>query len=236
MQQPLRPQAHYRQRLLREIASLKPERVLEVGCGGGAFLRSAAALGVAVEGIDSDEPCVARLRDEGFSVRAGQAQSLDYADASVDVVVFSYTAHHIADWQRSLLEAVRVCRRAVLILDPWYDIGIASQAVALEFDRWCKAIDRSTGMVHNDCMDAKALLSPVRERLPGFTVQVDYMLVLQELGARYLAEAAEQQLRQASDPGRWQLALDVISRQAQAHGFSDDGAILVVVSKRDGDQ
>jgi len=230
-----RPQDHYRERLLHELAALKPERVLEVGCGSGAFLRGASALGlgIALEGIDPDESCVAKLRDEGFAVRVGQAQKLDLADASVDVVVFSFTAHHIADWHAALLEALRVSRRAVLILDPWYDMGLASQSVAAAFDRWCKAIDRSTGMVHNDCMDAKALLAPIEQQLSDFSIRVDYMLVLQELGLQHLAGAAEAQLRQASEPGRWQLALDLILHDAQAHGFSDDGAILLAINRNE---
>ncbi len=228
-----RPHDHYRDRLLGALAALKPERVLEVGCGGGAFLRGAAGLGMTVQGIDPDEACVAKLRAEGFSAQVGQAQDLDFADGSFDAVVFSFTAHHLADWQRSLAEALRVSRRSVLILDPWYDLGIASQRVASEFDRWCKAIDRATGMVHNDCMNAKVLLAPIEPRLSDFSVAFDCMLVLHELGARHLAETAEQQLRNVADPGRWRPELDAISQRARAHGFSDDGAVLLVLSKRD---
>lgn len=33
-----RPQHTYRQRLLEEVVSLRPARILEVGCGGGGFL------------------------------------------------------------------------------------------------------------------------------------------------------------------------------------------------------
>ena len=163
----LRPQETYRQALLQRLSALTPERVLEVGCGGGGFLRSARGTGPTLFGIDPDEDAVQALGEEGFEVSRGQAQQLAFPDQAMDVVVFSYSAHHIEDWQRALEEALRVARRAVLILDPWYDKRLPCQRVARTFDVWCKQIDRECGMVHNDCLDAADLVGAT-DRQHGF--------------------------------------------------------------------
>lgn len=225
-----RPQFLYRQRLLQEIAVLKPRRVLEVGCGGGGFLRSAASLGAELHGVDPDDASVAALRREGFSAVQGRAERLEYRDSHFDVVVFCFTAHHIENWHESMLEAMRV-GQAVLILDPWYETGIPSQVVAAGFDRWCKAIDRATGMVHNDCMTAEQLLEPVSDQLHSLKLGINYLLALHELGLERMLELADEQLRKAEQQAPWRPSLDALVAEARLHGFTDDGAVLLSVNR-----
>ena len=232
MQEVPRPQVQYRERLLAELASIRPQRTLEVGCGGGGFLRAASRSGYCVEGIDPDPSSISGLLEEGLSVSVGHAEALPHPDGSFDAIVFSYTAHHLADWHQCLGEALRVSRHAVLVLDPWYELGIPSQAVAEEFDRWLKAIDRANGMVHNDCMNAAALLAPVASRLQSYAVHVEYMLELHELGATCLRQDAEAHLRQALQPALWQPTLELIARKAEMLGFSDDGAVLLSLRRQ----
>lgn len=219
------PQALYRRRLLHE-----PRRILEVGCGGGGFLRAAASLDAQLIGIDPDAGQIAALRGEGFSVESGRAEQLPYADRSFDAVVFCFSAHHVEDWDRALREALRV-GDAVLVLDPWYEVGIPSQAVAAKFDRWSKRIDRATGMVHQDCLDAEALLRPLAGRLDGLELGLEHLLVLRELGAGRMREYAEEQLRKAPQAGPWQDELKALLAEAEAQGFSGEGAILLSLSK-----
>lgn len=226
-----RPQAQYRDRLLREVISYRPVSVLEVGCGGGAFLRSAASSGLELHGIDPDSTLVGQIQEEGFVAQVGIAEALPFQTASFDVAVFSYTAHHIANWAAALSEALRVCRLGVVVLDPWYDDRIPSQATARAFDRWCKCIDRSNGMVHNDCLDAAALLGADTLVRPDLSVKYEYMLSLSELGVSGLEAATAAKLAEAQDPARWRPALEVILHSSHASGFSDDGAILLAIAR-----
>jgi hypothetical protein len=57
------------------------------------------------------------------------------------------------------------------------------------------------------------------------------MLALSELGVPALEEAATAQLAAAQEPERWRLALAGILNAAQATGYSDDGAILLAITK-----
>lgn len=226
-----RPQVNYRKKLLDEIASAKPSRVLEVGCGGGGFLRSARHMDWELSGVDPDMESIAALRDEGFNVYTGRAEELDYPDSSFDAVVFAFSAHHIEDWDAAAREALRV-GRAIFILDPWYEAGIPSQAVALDFDRWCKQIDRDSGMIHNDCLSASDLLKPH----DGVAVRISlsYLLDLQDLGIEGLNAQAEPQLERSQDRTLWEPDLRVLQSRAISEGFSDDGAILLTVRKNGG--
>jgi len=232
MQPTISPQARYRARLLAEVLSHQPRSVLEVGCGSGTFLRSAAISGLKLHGIDPDATSVRKLQEEGFDVQIGVAQALPFEAASFDLVVFSYTAHHIANWAAALSEALRVCCVGVVVLDPWYDERIPSQATALAFDRWCKRIDRAGGMVHNDCLDAAALLDADTLARRDLRVKYEYMLWLSELGVSALEAAAEAQLAEAREPALWRPALAGILHTAHASGYSDDGAILLAITRQ----
>ena len=133
-----------------------------------------------------------------------------------------------------MLEAMRV-GKTILILDPWYETDICSQAVAASFDRWCKAIDRTTGMVHNDCMGVAKLLEPVNDQIGALNLSIDYLLVLHELGLERMLELAAAQLRKAQVKEQWKSSLDALVAECQLHGFSDDGAVLLSVSHRNAD-
>jgi SAM-dependent methyltransferase len=229
---PIPAEPEYREQLLREVASFNPASLLEVGCGDGTFLRLAASLGAALHGIDPHAESVRKLQREAFSVQTGVAEALPYPDGAHDLVVFSYAAHHIGDWPTALAEALRVARLGVVVLDPWFDASIPSQSVGLAFDRWCKAIDRSNGIVHNDCMDAAALLGTLARSSSEYGVRYGYLLTLYELGVPYLQRIASEQIARARNPDVWQEESEEILRSAQVGGFSDSGAVLLVISKR----
>jgi ubiquinone/menaquinone biosynthesis C-methylase UbiE len=108
-------------RQLVEAAKLAPgERALDLACGRGACLRPAAkAVGPAgaVLGVDLCEPMIAataaELRAEGIAnaeVRVGDAEHLDLADASFDVVLCGFGVFFFPDPLAALAECHRVLK------------------------------------------------------------------------------------------------------------------------------
>ena len=87
--------------------------IVDVGCGGGALVRRLAALGADVIGVEvSEQQLAAAAAEPGARYLVGRAQALPLDDASVDVVVFMRSLHHVppSEMADALREAARVLR------------------------------------------------------------------------------------------------------------------------------
>ena len=102
--------------VLERLVELPGRDIVDVGCGGGALARELRSRGAGVVGVEISEeqlaPAIAHDGGSGAKYLVGRAQVLPLEDASVDVVVFMRSLHHVpaADLTRSLREARRVLR------------------------------------------------------------------------------------------------------------------------------
>ena len=97
-------------------------RVLDVGCGAGAFLRLVAGRGGIPAGIDASEALVefARGRLAGADLRAGEMEELPWQDDSFDLVTGFNSFFFANDMVGALREAARVARPgAPVVIQVW---------------------------------------------------------------------------------------------------------------------
>lgn len=92
------------------LAARPYRRALDVGCGEGRFCRVMQEHGMATVGIDPTQALLdhARKRDPQGDYRQGVAETLDFADASFDLVVSYLTLIDIPDIDAAIPEMARV--------------------------------------------------------------------------------------------------------------------------------
>jgi SAM-dependent methyltransferase len=108
-------------REIRHLPATPGGRLLDVGCGSGAFLAQMAALGWRAEGIDPDPAAVAGARDAGLTVTQGTLADLDPGEhaGAFDAVTLSHVIEHLHDPAANL-------RRINLLLRPGGLLWIAT--------------------------------------------------------------------------------------------------------------
>jgi ubiquinone/menaquinone biosynthesis C-methylase UbiE len=228
----------YQQAFRSEIAALQPESLCDVGCGAGGLLAHARTLGISAVGIEPDASKLADGRSASLDLRAGNAEALPFADASVDVVTFENSLHHVSDIGAALREAARVARRAIVILDPWFDLSIPTQALGDRFERWLKLADRLTGMVHWDPIAAGEIIAALGGTAMRATA-VRHLLHLTSRAAHefeHLANRASPHMTDASFAAAYKAAgmdreIAAIRGEFERAGITEAGALLVTIAK-----
>ena len=97
-------------------------RVLDVGCGAGAFLRLAATRGGVPSGLDASEALVALARERlpAADLRVGEMEALPWDDHSFDLVTGFNSFFFANDMVAALREAGRVAKPdAPVVIQVW---------------------------------------------------------------------------------------------------------------------
>jgi SAM-dependent methyltransferase len=106
-----------------ERVGIEPgQRVLDIGCGTGAFLRLAADHGAETFGLDASEALleVARARVPEADLRVGEMQSLPYEDDTFDLLTGFNSFFFATDMVAALREAGRVAKPgATVVIQVW---------------------------------------------------------------------------------------------------------------------
>jgi SAM-dependent methyltransferase len=148
--------------LAADFPSAQGLRVLEIGCGLGTDGAQFSGAGANYTGVDLTEAAIelARKRFELFNLpgqfQTADAENLDFADNSFDLVYSHGVLHHTPDTERAVKEIYRVLRpggRAVVMLyhrDSYnYRVNISllrrAGAQLLRWESGVKLVHRLTG-------------------------------------------------------------------------------------------
>ena len=85
-------------------------RLLDIGCGNGAFVRAARACGWDAEGLDPDPNAAAVGRATGLPITVGSLPKVSYPDASFTAVTMSHSIEHLHDPVAGLHEIRRILK------------------------------------------------------------------------------------------------------------------------------
>ncbi|MGD9892444.1 MAG: class I SAM-dependent methyltransferase [Dehalococcoidia bacterium] len=97
--------------LIRRYAPLDGMRVLDIGCGLGAYVANFGRFTDEAYGMDVDPPRVQEGRRRGIgNLLLAAAESLPFAAGTFDVIVLNEVIEHVRDDRATLREALRILR------------------------------------------------------------------------------------------------------------------------------
>ena len=91
----------------------KGERLVDLGCGTGAFTKQLRRYELDLTGIDISEECInlAGKSGPGIEFLAGDMERTNFKNESFDIVVFSGVLHHFTDFTKAVQEACRILKK-----------------------------------------------------------------------------------------------------------------------------
>jgi len=96
--------------LIHRHGELNGKRILDVGCGLGAYVRKMSAFSDQVYGVDIDAEKVAEASRELPNIYQAPAEKLPFSDSFFDDVLLHEVLEHVEDDRTALAEALRVTR------------------------------------------------------------------------------------------------------------------------------
>lgn len=96
--------------LMRRHVALEGRRILDIGCGVGAFVRRLRQFSPHVYGVDIDRQRVVQGAAEVPNLALAVGEHLPFADETFDVVLLHEVIEHVRDDGQTLREARRVLR------------------------------------------------------------------------------------------------------------------------------
>ena len=170
--------------------------VLDLAAGTGKLTRMLAGTGAAVVAVEPVEEMRAILAGSvpGVDVRAGTAEAIPAADASLDAVTVAQ-AFHWFDAPRALAEIHRVLRPGGGLALVWntFDVSVGWVAALQALVDPHRRGEPQYG--HSDwraTIDASGLFGPVSERTFGLVQELDTPGLLDRVGSTsYIATLAE---------------------------------------------
>lgn len=113
-------------------------KVLDAGCGDGVLSLMMAEKGAEVIGVDLSVPNIesskSRAESAGFlskiSFKTGDVENLSFPDNSFDLVVSSHVLEHLSNFDKGLVEVMRVTKKRAIVAIPtifnpcsWVQVG-----------------------------------------------------------------------------------------------------------------
>ena len=146
-------------------------RVLDVATGAGGFIHfllDGLPGYTEIIGIDTNPRGEAIFTNAfndkpGIHFQAMDAQHLTFAANSFDLVCLANSMHHFDDPLPVLQEMERVARPGgyLLISEMYRDNQTETQLTHVELHHWWAAVDRATGVVHNETYTRQELLKMI---------------------------------------------------------------------------
>lgn len=113
-------------------------RLLDLGCGSGAFLAEAAALGWRADGLEPDPQAVAAGLKRTIPIRQGGLPDTGVADNTYDAVTMSHVIEHIHDPIAALKEVYRILKPGGML---WVSTPNAAGASHRAFGRHSRGLE-----------------------------------------------------------------------------------------------
>lgn len=148
--------------ILEKLQLVKPQRLLDIGCGCGEFTKEISPYCKHITAIDVSERLIERCKKENnitnieYFCKDGRYTGLP--DKSFDCVLVRASLHHMTSWDKQIDEMLRLSNKYVLVVEPLDDDRSLEKRNLNEAQNLYLEVQHNAGYEHYNHIKEKALL------------------------------------------------------------------------------
>jgi ubiquinone/menaquinone biosynthesis C-methylase UbiE len=219
--------------ILIKLAEIKPESILDIGCGTGEFTDELGRYADGVTGIDIDEGRIneAKKRNAVPNVhyRCIDILHTPFPEGIYDVCISRFALHHVHEWKSAIDEAMRLSRKHILIEEPFFDLRSEEKKRTYEVTKVFLDLHHEVGFSHNLYLERGTLLDYLKQKPLRVEIQVvksDELMTFDEYFGVYM-RFVEQSKRKS----HWEERINRLRDKHQGKVFCDDDILYVFCRK-----
>jgi ubiquinone/menaquinone biosynthesis C-methylase UbiE len=163
--------------LLTKLQSIKPQDVLDIGCGCGEFTKMISPYCSFITAIDSSERLIERCKKENSMPNINylclDGKNTGFADKSFDCVIERASLHHMAKWEQAINEMFRLSGEYVLITEPLDDDRSAEKRNLNEAQNFYLELQHEAGYEHYNHIKKEVLFAYFNSRKIKYECIID---------------------------------------------------------------
>jgi ubiquinone/menaquinone biosynthesis C-methylase UbiE len=173
--------------LINKLISLKPETLLDVGCGCGSFTAAISPICGKITAVDMFQGLIDRSRREhdkpDITYLTMDGKNLLFPDCGFTVVMERGTLHHILEWEKALDEIIRVSSKFILLVEPFDDPRSEEKRNTLYCHNFLTEVQNDAGYPHYTHIKPEVLIQYLKRKdisMESHIVRTDKLIEFDE--------------------------------------------------------
>jgi len=220
--------------ILERVSLLKPEHVLDVGCGCGSFTAELSPHGGKIIAIDSSPALIDRCKIENqkpnITYVCMDARYITYPDAGFDLVMERDCLHHILEWEKVLDEMMRLSSKYVLIEEPMDDPRSDAKRNAIRAQRFYLEVQREVGFTHYLHLPLNSLLGYFRKR--GRDIEIKIIKSDQPVDFDQFFSGFDKFAEKSNRKDYWYDRLNRLKQELSGMALGEEDRVFISVNKQ----
>jgi ubiquinone/menaquinone biosynthesis C-methylase UbiE len=221
--------------LIKYSETIKPAKVLDMGCGCGSFTAKLAPYCGHITAIDSSQPLIDRCKRENQNTNIDfvcmDGKNIKYPDNSFELVLERASLHHIFEWQDVLNEMLRVSAKHICIEEPVDDPRSKEKRNTIKAQNLFLELQKEIGYPHLKHHGPAALQGYFTDRgikHESHLVETDQTIDFDEYFAQFVNFAGKSRRKEY-----WTGRLESLKNELKGAALCENDSIFIFALKRD---
>jgi len=220
--------------VLERVSLVRPDNVLDVGCGCGSSTAKLSPFCGKITAIDFSSELIDRCKRENqrpnITYQCMDGRNIHYSDGSFDMVVEQYSLHHVPEWEKVLDEMIRVSSKHVLVEEPIDDPRTEEKRNSIRAQQLYLEVQKEVGYSHYRYLALDSLVQYFKSKKISIETQItksDRFIDFDEYFDHFDVFAEKSKRKEY-----WYSRLDTLRKELAGKKLCDDDILFIAAKKK----